>query len=254
LCDKESTHHLCERRVLQKGRGIRGPRERLQGCWPLRPRDPRALVDGRNPQDDADAAQRLEARVPAMRQKGPCVSAQTRILRSLTPRRWWIARPTENRRCRPRHSARDRERVSVVANGRAVESVAPGKAYGRGTKMTDPRDPSRALAATSCRVGDQSHRLARVRSVPVTSSTLDLYRSTRSEGIYLIRMDRRSGQLRRVGSWTPARTRLPHHPPQRRVLYAVNELGKYNGRATGAVTAFAIQGYRRAHPTERAAV
>jgi len=30
---------------------------------------------------------------------------------------------------------------------------------------------------------------------------------TRSEGLYLLRMDRRSGQLRRVAPWMPARTR-----------------------------------------------
>ena len=64
---------------------------------------------------------------------------------------------------------------------------------------------------------------------------------TRSEGIYLIRMDRRSGQLRRVGSVAAGANPsfLTIHP-NGRVLYAVNELEKYNGRATGAVTAFAI--------------
>jgi len=64
---------------------------------------------------------------------------------------------------------------------------------------------------------------------------------TRSEGIYLIRMDRRSGQLRRVGSVAAGANPsfLTIHP-NGRVLYAVNELEKYNGRPTGAVSAFAI--------------
>lgn len=63
----------------------------------------------------------------------------------------------------------------------------------------------------------------------------------RPDGIYLIRMDRRSGKLRRVGSVNAGANPsfLAIHP-NGRVLYAVNELEKYNGRATGAVSAFAI--------------
>jgi N-acyl-D-aspartate/D-glutamate deacylase len=45
-------------------------------------------------------AQRLEARVPAMRQKGRLRVGADADIRSLTQRRWWIARRTENRRCR----------------------------------------------------------------------------------------------------------------------------------------------------------
>src|SRR5207249_8903156 len=64
---------------------------------------------------------------------------------------------------------------------------------------------------------------------------------TRSEGLYLLRMDRRSGQLRRVGSVDAGANPsfLTIHP-NGRLLYAVNELEKYNGRPTGAVSAFAI--------------
>jgi len=62
-----------------------------------------------------------------------------------------------------------------------------------------------------------------------------------ADGIYLIRMDRRSGKLRRVGSVNAGANPsfLAIHP-NGRVLYAVNELEKYNGRKTGAVSAFAI--------------
>jgi 6-phosphogluconolactonase len=61
------------------------------------------------------------------------------------------------------------------------------------------------------------------------------------DGIYIIRMDTRSGQLRQVGSMDAGASPsfLAIHP-NGRVLYAVNEVAKYNGRTTGAVSAFAI--------------
>ena len=115
--------------------------------------------------------------------------------------------------------------------------------------MTDPRDPSRRdfLAASAIGLiglarGSVSPAL---RDVAQTNGDL-LYvgtytAGTRSEGIYLVRMDRRSGQLQRVGSVDagPNPSFLAIHP-NGRVLYAVNELEKYEGRATGAVSAFAI--------------
>ena len=59
--------------------------------------------------------------------------------------------------------------------------------------------------------------------------------NTRSEGVYLVRMDRRSGELRRIGAVNAGANPsfLTIHP-NGRVLYAVNELDK------GAVSAFAI--------------
>ncbi len=110
--------------------------------------------------------------------------------------------------------------------------------------MTDARDPSRrdflAAAAISL-IG-----LARGSESPLDGDLLYVgtyTAGTRSEGIYLIRMDRRSGQLRRVGSVDagPNPSFLAIHP-NGRVLYAVNELEKYKERATGAVSAFAIAG------------
>ena len=63
----------------------------------------------------------------------------------------------------------------------------------------------------------------------------------RADGIYLVRMDRSSGRLRQVGSVNagPNPSFLAIHP-NGHVLYAVNEIEKYNGKTSGAVSAFAI--------------
>src|SRR5687767_5094730 len=62
-----------------------------------------------------------------------------------------------------------------------------------------------------------------------------------AQGIYIVRMDRRSGELRQMGSVDAGAnpTFLAIHP-NGRVLYAVNELEKYKKRSTGSVSAFAI--------------
>ncbi len=100
--------------------------------------------------------------------------------------------------------------------------------------MTDPRDPSRRdfLAASAISLIG----LARGSESDGDLLYVGTYtEGTRSEGIYLVRMDRRSGQLRRVGSVDAGANPsfLALHP-NGRVLYAVNELEK------GAVRAFAI--------------
>jgi 6-phosphogluconolactonase len=60
--------------------------------------------------------------------------------------------------------------------------------------------------------------------------------STKSEGIYLVRMDRRSGELVRVGAVNAgANPSFLSIHPNRHALYAVNELDQ-----TGAVSAFSI--------------
>jgi len=63
----------------------------------------------------------------------------------------------------------------------------------------------------------------------------------RSDGIYLVRMDTRSGKLTQVGSVNSGANPsfLAIHP-NGRFLYAVNELEQYKGKATGAVSTFAI--------------
>ena len=63
----------------------------------------------------------------------------------------------------------------------------------------------------------------------------------RREGIYLLRMDLHSGKLQQVASLEAGANPsfLAIHP-NGHVLYAVNELEQYNGKPTGAVSAFEI--------------
>jgi 6-phosphogluconolactonase len=63
----------------------------------------------------------------------------------------------------------------------------------------------------------------------------------RADGIYLVSMDGHSGELRLVRSMNvgPNPSYLALHP-NRHILYVVNETEQYNGKASGAVTSFAI--------------
>src|SRR5204863_3320675 len=137
--------------------------------------------------------------------------------------------------------------------GRRERAGSRGHRAGKGStgpQMTDARDPSRRDFLVASAIGfiglaRGSERPA-LRDVAQTESDL-LYvgtytAGTRSEGIYLVRMDRRSGQLRRVGSVAAGANPsfLAIHP-NGRVLYAVNELEKYNQRETVAVSALAIE-------------
>ena len=107
--------------------------------------------------------------------------------------------------------------------------------------MTGPRDLSRRnfLATSAIALIGLARGSERSESDLLYVGTYTA--GTRSEGIYVIRVDRRSGQLQRVGSVDAGANPsfLAIHP-NGRVLYAVNELEKYNGRPTGAVSAFAI--------------
>ncbi|MFN2601452.1 MAG: lactonase family protein [Gemmatimonadaceae bacterium] len=105
--------------------------------------------------------------------------------------------------------------------------------------MTTSRDLSRRefLAASAIGVVGLSAEKAEDDLIYVGTYTEE----KRTEGVYLVRMDRRSGKLRQVASVNagPNPSFLAIHP-NGRVLYAANELEKYNGKASGAVSAFAI--------------
>jgi 6-phosphogluconolactonase len=64
-----------------------------------------------------------------------------------------------------------------------------------------------------------------------------------SDGIFLVRMEPQYGELRRVGAVKAGANPsfLAIHP-NGRVLYAVNEVTEHSGKASGAVSAFAIAG------------
>ena len=115
--------------------------------------------------------------------------------------------------------------------------------------MTDPRDPSRRdfLAASAIGLigfacGPESRALRDEAQTDCDLLYVGTYTETnRSNGIYLVRMDRDSGQLQQIGSVDAGANPsfLAIHP-NGLVLYAVNELETYKERATGAVSAFAI--------------
>jgi 6-phosphogluconolactonase len=64
---------------------------------------------------------------------------------------------------------------------------------------------------------------------------------TQSKGIYLLRFDSRSGQLRQIDAFDagPNPSFLAIHPDGN-ALYAVNEVGNYAGKSSGGVTAFSV--------------
>jgi 6-phosphogluconolactonase len=97
-----------------------------------------------------------------------------------------------------------------------------------------------ALSLTlSDAAGAQTPRASRMREMLVYVGT---YTSGKSEGIYLFRLNLASGELTQVGT-----TRGVVNPSYltldraRRHLYAVNEVEEFEGRKSGAVSAFAVE-------------
>jgi 6-phosphogluconolactonase len=66
------------------------------------------------------------------------------------------------------------------------------------------------------------------------------YTSGKSEGIYGYRMDPATGALTRFNSFKSVNPSFLAIDRSKRYLYAVNEVGKYAGKASGGVSAFAI--------------
>ena len=108
--------------------------------------------------------------------------------------------------------------------------------------MTKSREPSRREFLAVSAVGLVGLALPEKPQADTEMLYVGTYTEEgRTDGIYLVHMDRRSGKLRQVGSVNagPNPSFLAIHP-NGRVLYAVNELEKYEGKDTGAVSALAI--------------
>jgi 6-phosphogluconolactonase len=115
--------------------------------------------------------------------------------------------------------------------------------------MNNPREPSRrdflAAGAVGLVARARGPDAPARREQPQRDEQL-LYVGTyteegRTDGIHLVRLDTRSGKLSLVASMNAGANPsfLALHP-NGRVLYAVNEVDKYVGRASGGVGAFAI--------------
>src|SRR5438552_2621708 len=67
------------------------------------------------------------------------------------------------------------------------------------------------------------------------------YTTGKSEGIYLYRLDLSSGELKHVATTKGVvNSSFLALAPSRRYLYAVNEVGEFAGRKSGAISAFAV--------------
>ena len=116
--------------------------------------------------------------------------------------------------------------------------------------MSDSRDPSRreflALSALGL-IGLSSRNAGLAGAGVLTPDDSLLYvgtytENTKSEGIYVVRMDRRTGALSVVGSVNAGANPsfLALHP-NGRMLYAVNETTERDGKSSGGVSAFSIR-------------
>lgn len=66
------------------------------------------------------------------------------------------------------------------------------------------------------------------------------YTSGKSEGIYIYRMNQLTGELKRAGSVQSNNPSFLALHPDKRFLYAVNEVNNFDGKTTGAVSSFRI--------------
>jgi 6-phosphogluconolactonase len=71
------------------------------------------------------------------------------------------------------------------------------------------------------------------------------YTAGKSEGIYVYRMDQTTGELKRFNSIKSVNPSFLAIDGSRRYLYAVNEVGEFAGKPSGAVSAFAIDSTTR---------
>jgi 6-phosphogluconolactonase len=112
------------------------------------------------------------------------------------------------------------------------------------TRKTSRREFLAASAFGFIELARGSKRLSLRKESPVGDELLYVGTYTddgKSKGIYLVRFDSRSGELRMLGSVDagPNPSFLAIHP-KGTALYAVNETDKFDGKASGGVTAFSI--------------
>jgi 6-phosphogluconolactonase len=112
------------------------------------------------------------------------------------------------------------------------------------TRRTSRREFLAASAFGFIELARGSKRLSLRKESPVGDQLLYVGTYTddgKSKGIYLVRFDSRSGELRMLGSVDagPNPSFLAIHP-KGSALYAVNETDKFDGKASGGVTAFTI--------------
>jgi 6-phosphogluconolactonase len=115
--------------------------------------------------------------------------------------------------------------------------------------MNDPHKPSRREFVVASAAGLFALARGSETVLPRNDSETDgelfyvgtYTQKTASEGVYLVRLNPRSGKLHKVGAVNvgPNPSFLALHPSGR-VLYAVNEVERFNGVAGGGVAAFAI--------------
>jgi 6-phosphogluconolactonase len=115
--------------------------------------------------------------------------------------------------------------------------------------MTDSHDPSRreflamsAIGLIGLARGSESRMMHHEGEADSDLLYVGTYTENgRTDGVYLVSMNRRSGELRLSRSMdVGANPSFLAVHPNRRVLYVVNETEQYNGRPAGAVSAFAI--------------
>src|SRR5262249_16296523 len=217
--DRQSTHHHCERCVLAGRHGTPAHHRRIRTCarplcrnaCPLarRERGSGGEAHGRDPQNDAHAGAATRGPSPGDAAQGPPGGWGRRGHYDLRPADGDGSLDVSTTLAAPRrHPARDRE-------------------WGIRRRERTGRPRSRA--------GESGTR----RGTTVTAARTDpdlLYVGTYTDSIYLVRMDRTSGELVRVGSVDagPNPSFLTLHPDGR-VLYGVKELER------GALSAFAIE-------------
>src|SRR5439155_16652269 len=208
--DTQSTHHHCERRILAEWHGPSAHHRHFrQSARPLRARYGRGAAccaptqhafivpDGRHPQNDAHAGAATRGPSPGDAPEGTPACRRGRGHYDLRPsdRAGSLDLP-RTVALAGWHPARDRERCVGGRERPRCRGRRTGES-GTGTTMTDARDLSRRdfLAASAIGLIGLARGSEKIDGDLLYVGTYT--EGTRSEGLYLLRMDRRSGKLQR---------------------------------------------------------